>query len=306
MKKIGSKKKSILAIILVVVLVSGITGIVAYNQRVEAEKIELQKKQEQKDYQKLVVDVNDSIKKAYDTRNKKEIEMAETIIKKLKEQDQKKPKVKMDKLHSFLNQIKETSELLNKAEKTKKASDIQAVQKSIDAEKDAYLSKDKKAHQVRLDKLKKSIADEKAKKEAKEKAEKERQTKQQEEQAKEEQISQANNAEETAKVEEPSVVAMPEETPTTSNTVETTGGTSIVEQAMPEVTETVPANNESFATEPVTTPNVTPEASATLAPPVQQPSPSNSGSKGTGEATQEQLDREEEEISEMDVSDLYK
>lgn len=303
MKKIGSKKRSILVIVLVVALISGITGIVAYNQRVEAEKVEIQKKQEQKNYQKLVIDVNDSIKKAYDTRNAKDIEMAEAIIKKLKEQDQKSPKQKMATLHTLLTLIKKTDELLVKAEKTKKASDIQAAQKSIDAEKDAYLSKDKKAHQARLDKLKKSIADEKVKKEAKEKAEKERQNKQQVEQT--EHVSQTGNVEKQVREEESSVGVTPEETPTTSNVVETTGGTPVVEQATPEVTEPAPTNNEAFATEPVTTSNVTPEVPNTPAPPVQQPSVSNSN-KGTYEDSQEQLNAWSEETSQMDVSDLYK
>ncbi|HBI2075885.1 TPA: hypothetical protein I0H43_RS03195 [Enterococcus faecalis] len=170
----NSKKNSLLAIVLVIVLVSGITGIVSYSQRVEAERIELQKKQEQKDYQKLVIDAKDLVKKAYDTRNEKDINLAETIIKQLKEQDQKEAKAKMDKLHSFINQLKETSELLSKSEKTKNEANIQAAQKSIDAEKDAYLSKDKKAHQIRLDKLKKAIADQKAKAEKEKKAKEEK------------------------------------------------------------------------------------------------------------------------------------
>lgn len=46
--------------------------------------------------------------------------MAETIIKKLKEQDQKDPKAKMTKLHSFLDLIKKTDQLLATAEKSKK------------------------------------------------------------------------------------------------------------------------------------------------------------------------------------------
>ncbi|MCQ4859168.1 hypothetical protein NE691_11580 [Enterococcus faecalis] len=158
-----SGKKKLLVVGAALVVIGGGAGLVVHNQKVQAEKIELAEKKEKADYKKLSLQVDDSVKKAYDTRNAKDIEMAETIIKKLKEQDQKDPKAKMTKLHSFLDLIKKTDQLLATAEKSKKDSDIKAAQKSIDSEKDAYLAKDKKAQQTRLDKLKKSIEEQKKK-----------------------------------------------------------------------------------------------------------------------------------------------
>ncbi|WP_279256093.1 hypothetical protein [Enterococcus faecalis] len=146
---------------------------VSSQKKAQAEKIELAEKKEKEDYKKLSLQVDDSVKKAYDTRSAKDIEMAETIIKKLKEQDQKDPKAKMTKLHSFLDLIKKTDQLLATAEKSKKDSDIKAAQNSINEEKDEYLKKDKEAHQKRLDKLKKGIKEQRNK-EAKEKSEKEK------------------------------------------------------------------------------------------------------------------------------------
>ncbi|EMW5404094.1 hypothetical protein AAFA94_002644 [Enterococcus faecalis] len=146
---------------------------VSSQKKAQAEKIELAEKKEKEDYKKLSLQVDDSVKKAYDTRSAKDIEMAETIIKKLKEQDQKDPKAKMTKLHSFLDLIKKTDQLLATAEKSKKDSDIKAAQNSINEEKDEYLKKDKEAHQKRLDKLKQGINEQKDK-ESKEKSEKEK------------------------------------------------------------------------------------------------------------------------------------
>ncbi|MGL9966534.1 hypothetical protein IGK25_002692 [Enterococcus sp. DIV1614a] len=169
------KKNQIIGASVAALLLIGGGSVYAVNsqKKAQAEKIELAEKKEKEDYKKLSLQVDDSIKKAYDTRNAKDIEMAETIIKKLKEQDQKDPKAKMTKLHSFLDLIKKTDQLLATAEKSKKDSDIKAAQNSINEEKDEYLKKDKEAHQKRLDKLKQGIKEQKDK-EAKEKSEKEK------------------------------------------------------------------------------------------------------------------------------------
>ena len=167
------KKQKVLLIALVVVVIGGGTGLISYNKKVEAEKIELAEKKEKEDYQKLTLKVNNLVKKAYDTRNVKDIELAEATIKKLKEPDQKDPKAQIKKLHSFLDVIKKTDQLLATAEKSKKDSDIKAAQNSINGEKDAYVKRDKEAQQKRLDKLKQAIKEQKEK-QAKEKAEKEK------------------------------------------------------------------------------------------------------------------------------------
>lgn len=158
-----SGKKKLLVVGAALVIVVGGAGLVVHNQKVQAEKIELAEKKEKSDYKKLSLQVDDSVKKAYDTRSAKDIELAENIIKKLKEQDQKVPQEKITKLHSFLGLIKKTDQLIATAEKSKKDVDIKAAQKSIDSEKDEYLKKDKEAHQKRLDKLKKSIEEQKKK-----------------------------------------------------------------------------------------------------------------------------------------------
>lgn len=159
------KKNQIIGASVAALLLIGGGSVYAVNsqKKAQAEKIELAEKKEKEDYKKLSLQVDDSVKKAYDTRSAKDIEMAETIIKKLKEQDPKDPKAKMSKLHSFLDLIKKTDQLLTTAEKSKKDSDIKAVQNSINEEKDTYLKKDREAHQKRLDKLKKVIKEQKVK-----------------------------------------------------------------------------------------------------------------------------------------------
>ncbi len=176
------KKNQIVGMSVAALLLIGGGSVYAVNsqKKAQAEKIELAEKKEKEDYEKLSLQVDDSVKKAYDTRSAKDIEMAETIIKKLKEQDQKDPKAKMAKLHSFLDLIKKIDQLLTTAEKSKKDSDIKAVQNSINEEKDTYLKKDREAHQKRLDKLKKVIKEQKAKeKSEKEKVQKVEEQKQQ-------------------------------------------------------------------------------------------------------------------------------
>ncbi|WP_221677542.1 hypothetical protein [Enterococcus faecalis] len=170
------KKNQIIGVSVAALLLIGGGSVYAVNsqKKTQAEKIELAEKKEKEDYKKLSLQVDDSVKKAYDTRSAKDIELAENIIKKLKEQDQKGPQEKITKLHSFLGLIKKTDQLIATAEKSKKDADIKAAQKSIDSEKDAYLAKDKKAQQTRLDKLKKSIEEQKKKDADKKKADEEK------------------------------------------------------------------------------------------------------------------------------------
>lgn len=173
-KKVKLGKKEIIGLsIAAVLLFGGGTAYAAHNKQVQARKIEEQKLQEKEDYKNLTVDVNESIQKAYDTRDVKDIKLAEEVIKKLKESDQTKPREKLVKLQTYLDLIKKTDQLIAIAEKSKKDSDIQAAQNSINEEKDEYLKKDKEAHQKRLDKLKQAIKEQKDK-ESKEKAEKEK------------------------------------------------------------------------------------------------------------------------------------
>lgn len=190
------KKNQIIGASVAALLLIGGGSVYAVNsqKKAQAEKIELAEKKEKEDYKKLSLQVDESVKKAYDTRSAKDIEMAETIIKKLKEQDQKDPKAKMTKLHSFLDLIKKIDQLLATAEKSKKDSDIKAAQNSINEEKDEYLKKDKEAHQKRLDKLKKSIEEQK-KKEAEKKKSAEDKVKQEEEQKREPSTIESNVAE---------------------------------------------------------------------------------------------------------------
>ncbi|EPE2274797.1 hypothetical protein ACSG6T_002656 [Enterococcus faecalis] len=173
-KKVKLGKKEIIGLsIAAVLLFGGGTAYAAHNKQVQTRKIEEQKLQEKEDYKNLTVDVNESIQKAYDTRDAKDIKLAEEVIKKLKESDQTTPREKLVKLQTYLGLIKKTDQLIATAENSKKESDIQAAQNSINEEKDEYLKKDKEAHQKRLDKLKQAIKEQKDK-ESKEKAEKEK------------------------------------------------------------------------------------------------------------------------------------
>ena len=183
-KKVKLGKKEIIGLsIAAVLLFGGGTAYAAHNKQVQARKIEEQRLQEKEDYKNLTVDVNESIQKAYDTRDAKDIKLAEEVIKKLKESDQTTPREKLVKLQTYLDLIKKTDQLIAIAEKSKKDSDIQAAQNSINEEKDEYLKKDKEAHQKRLDKLKQDIKEQKDK-ESKEKAEKEKKAEKNKEESK--------------------------------------------------------------------------------------------------------------------------
>lgn len=155
-----SGKKKMLVVVATLVVVGGGAGLVVHNQKVQAEKIESQEKES---YKNLQDQADNAIKKAYDTRSAKEIKLAKEAIDQLKNEDKKEPMNKILKLESFLALIKKTDQLLSIAEKSKKDSDVKVAQESIDSEKDVYLVKDKKSHQIRLDKLKKSIEEQKKK-----------------------------------------------------------------------------------------------------------------------------------------------
>ncbi|HBI1794969.1 TPA: hypothetical protein I0F94_RS13985, partial [Enterococcus faecalis] len=108
-KKVKLGKKEIIGLSIAAVLLFGVgTAYAAHNKQVQARKIEEQKLQEKEDYKNLTVDVNESIQKAYDTRDAKDIKLAEEVIKKLKESDQTTPREKLVKLQSYLGLIKKT------------------------------------------------------------------------------------------------------------------------------------------------------------------------------------------------------
>ena len=93
-----SGKKKMLVVVATLVVVGGGAGLVIHNQKVQAEKIELQ---EIESYKKLQDQADYAIKKAYDTRSAKEIKIAKKVIDQLKNEDKKEPMNKILKLESF-------------------------------------------------------------------------------------------------------------------------------------------------------------------------------------------------------------
>ncbi|NSM92232.1 hypothetical protein HRD98_03680 [Enterococcus faecalis] len=289
MKQTNMTKKQWVGLAVVGLLaIGGGVGFSIHNQEVKAEQTA---QQEKKAYKELTLEANQAVKKAYDTRSNKDIEMAEQVIKKLKEKDQKKPKEKLTTLYFLLEQVKQTDQLLVTAEKTKRDKDISNAQKSIDDEKDKYLEKDKKAHQTRLDKLKKAISDKKAK----EKAEQDKAKAEQE------------KAEAQAK-QETSAVGTPEgqeytPAPTPQQPVEQAPAP--VET--PQEGEQTPVDNTPYV-EPA--PAEVPQYQApTPQPASAQPQtaapqqPATGG--GRGIMTQEEMDKAEEEASKSDWSEFF-
>lgn len=280
-----------LSIVATLALVGG-AGFFVHNKQVQAQQVALEQK-EKAEYDELKLDVNKAIQKAYDTRHEEDITSAENMIQKLKDKDKEYQKGVLDKLKGFLAQVKKTNDLLTKTEKTKADVDIQNAQKSINEEKDEYLSKDKKAHQTRLDKLKKEIADEKAKKE---KEAKEKQA--QEEQAKQEAVAQAQQAEsqqadvqaqETAQVETPQAQAsVPEVAQAPAQVAE-----------VPQAQYQAPATQQAVEQAPV---QAQPQPQA----PTQTPSSKPWGSNPDGSATQDELNKDAEEASNADWSEFFK
>lgn len=285
------KKNQIVGLSIVATLaLAGGAGFFVHNKQVQAQQVALEQK-EKAEYDELKLDVNKAIQKAYDTRHEEDITSAENMIQKLKDKDKEYQKGVLDKLKGFLAQVKKTNDLLTKAEKTKADVDIQNAQKSINEEKDEYLSKDKKAHQTRLDKLKKEIADEKAKKE---KEAKEKQA--QEEQSKQEAVAQAQQAEtqqadvqaqETAQAETPQAQASVPE----------------VVQAPTQVAEAPQAQYQAPATQQAV--EQAPVQTQPQAPVQAQPSQSTT-SDGHGKLTQEELDKAAQEASQQDWSEFFK
>ncbi|MEB5927388.1 hypothetical protein [Enterococcus faecalis] len=289
------KKNQIVGLSIVATLaLAGGAGFFVHNKQVQAQQIALEQK-EKAEYDELKLDVNRAIQKAYDTRHEEDITSAENMIQKLKDKDKEYQKGVLDKLKGFLAQVKKTNDLLTKAEKTKADVDIQNAQKSINEEKDEYLSKDKKAHQTRLDKLKKEIADEKAKKE---KEAKEKQA--QEEQAKQEAVAQAQQAEsqqadvqaqETAQAETPQAQAsVPEVAQAPTQVAEA-----------PQAQYQAPATQQAVEQAPVQT---QPQPQA----PTQTPSRPYPDSyyRPDGSLTQDAMNKLEQEASNADWSEFFK
>ncbi|MBO0440526.1 hypothetical protein [Candidatus Enterococcus ikei] len=165
-----TKKTIIAASIIGVLAIGGGTGMVIHNNQVYAQQAAEKKKESKAAYEQLKKDAKSAIDKAFETRKDENITKAQEAIDKLKEKDQKEFKLELAKLKAFLSQIKETTKLIDTAEKSKKDDDVKAAQTAIDGEKDDYLEKDKKAHQERLGKIKKSISDQKAKADQEKKA----------------------------------------------------------------------------------------------------------------------------------------
>ena len=289
------KKNQIVGLSIVATLaLAGGAGFFVHNKQVQAQQIALEQK-EKAEYDELKLDVNRAIQKAYDTRHEEDITSAENMIQKLKDKDKEYQKGVLDKLKGFLEQVKKTNDLLTKAEKTKADVDIQNAQKSINEEKDEYLSKDKKAHQTRLDKLKKEIADEKAKKE---KEAKEKQA--QEEQAKQEAVAQAQQAEtQQVDVQAQETVAPQAETPQAQASVPEVAQAPTQVAEAPQAQYQAPATQQAVEQAPV---QAQPQPQA----PTQTPSRKPWGSNPDGSATQAELDKAAQEASNADWSEFFK
>ncbi len=289
------KKNQIVGLSIVATLaLAGGAGFFVHNKQVQAQQVALEQK-EKAEYDELKLDVNKAIQKAYDTRHEEDITSAENMIQKLKDKDKEYQKGVLDKLKGFLAQVKKTNDLLTKAEKTKADVDIQNAQKSINEEKDEYLSKDKKAHQTRLDKLKKEIADEKAKKE---KEAKEKQA--QEEQSKQEAVAQAQQAEtQQVDVQAQETVAPQAETPQAQASVPEVAQAPTQVAEAPQAQYQAPATQQAVEQAPVQT------QSQSQAP-TQTPSSKPWGSNPDGSATQDELNKDAEEASNADWSDFFK
>lgn len=291
------KKNQIVGLSIVATLaLAGGAGFFVHNKQVQAQQIALEQK-EKAEYDELKLDVNKAIQKAYDTRHEEDITSAENMIQKLKDKDKEYQKGVLDKLKGFLAQVKKTNDLLTKAEKTKADVDIQNTQKSINEEKDEYLSKDKKAHQTRLDKLKKEIADEKAKKE---KEAKEKQA--QEEQAKQEAVAQAQQAESQQADVQAQETAVPQvETPQAQASVPEVAQAPAQVAEAPQAQYQAPATQQAVEQAPV---QAQPQPQA----PTQTPSRPYPDSyyRPDGSLTQEAGDKLAEEASQQDWSEFFK
>lgn len=291
------KKNQIVGLSIVATLaLAGGAGFFVHNKQVQAQQIALEQK-EKAEYDELKLDVNKAIQKAYDTRHEEDITSAENMIQKLKDKDKEYQKGVLDKLKGFLEQVKKTNDLLTKAEKTKADVDIQNAQKSINEEKDEYLSKDKKAHQTRLDKLKKEIADEKAKKE---KEAKEKQA--QEEQAKQEAVAQAQQAEtQQVDVQAQETVAPQAETPQAQASVPEVAQAPTQVAEAPQAQYQAPATQQAVEQAPV---QAQPQPQA----PTQTPSRPYPDSyyRPDGSLTQEAGNKLEQEASQQDWSEFFK
>lgn len=151
-------RKSWLALSAVtIIFAGGAVGLAAHNKNVQQKKIALadQRLAIESSKREKKKQANEAVNKAYDTRLDKDIQLAESAIQQLDSTDQEIPAKKIKQLRDYIALIKKTDQLIATAERTKKDEDIRKAQKSIDEEKGSYLAKDKKAHQERLNKLKK-------------------------------------------------------------------------------------------------------------------------------------------------------
>ncbi|MGM0112526.1 hypothetical protein [Enterococcus sp. DIV0187] len=169
----NTKKKIMLATLVLIICGGGIStnSIIQHNEKVHAQEMAQQKhedqiKKEKADFKtaKAAVDT------AYESRDSKDIELATRAIEQLSD-NQKEEKetltTKINKLNSFIKQADELKTALNKAEQSKKETDIASVQKLLDNATDDYLKKDKEAISKSLDKLKATIKEERVKAEEK-------------------------------------------------------------------------------------------------------------------------------------------
>ena len=175
--KLGKTHTILLLTAIVLLVVGGGVGMIAHNKQVQADQLAQKKQAEEAAYKKVVTTAHAAVDKAVQTRAPKDIDSAKKAVDPLKAPDKKALQQKLDQLEQFLAQLKQTGQFLDQAEKKKTDDAIAAAQKAIDAEKDPYLANDKKAHQERLDKLKKAVAEEKAKAKAKEEQEQQAQAK---------------------------------------------------------------------------------------------------------------------------------
>ncbi|MBO0421379.1 hypothetical protein [Enterococcus plantarum] len=175
-----NKKKIILTVLFLIVCGGGTTAysIIQHNEKVHAQEIAQQKLEVQLKKEKDALKTAEiAVEIAYQSRETKDIELANQAIEKLsnnQSKDKETLTTKITKLNSFIKQIDELKTALTKAEKSKSDTDIKAVQKLLDSMTNDYLKEDKETAIKNLDNLKASIKEEKARleaeKEVKEKA----------------------------------------------------------------------------------------------------------------------------------------
>lgn len=168
-----TKKKIILAILVLIICVGGITtySISRHNEKVRAQEVAQQKLEVQE--KEALKTAETAVETAYQSRDTKDIELANQAIEKLSDNQSKDKEIlttKINELNGFIKQIDELKTAITKAEKSKTDTDIKTVQKLLDNMTNDYLKEDKETAIKNLDKLKASIKEEQAKAEADKKA----------------------------------------------------------------------------------------------------------------------------------------